>query len=196
MSFVSMLRNTVASLQQKAKDAIGWYKSLIGNVNTNAGGGSGGAGSPPVSIKKRSQPDIGKMYIFTYDPKWKDKLPFWDQYPLIFPIDTWEKGFIAINLHYLPPSDRAALLDALMSIATNDAITNERRLAISYSTLKQSATQFAGYEQCVKKYLWGHVRSSFHEIPPSEWGNVVVLPLQRWVINPNKKYASKGSPPY
>ena len=29
------------------------------------------------------QPEVGKWYFFEYDPKWKDILKKWDEYPLI-----------------------------------------------------------------------------------------------------------------
>jgi hypothetical protein len=60
--------------------------------------------------------------------------------------------------------------------------------------LKEYSSRLGGVENCVKRYLFGHVRSTFHQVDPSDWAKVVVLPLQRWVVNPNKKYA--GSTPY
>src|SRR5574343_844358 len=29
----------------------------------------------------------GRMYFFAYDPKWKRELPYYDRFPLIFPLD-------------------------------------------------------------------------------------------------------------
>ena len=40
--------------------------------------------------------------MFVYDPKTKAKLPFYDTFPLVLPIDTFRGGFIGLNFHYLP----------------------------------------------------------------------------------------------
>ena len=39
------------------------------------------------NIGTRSTPDIGGFYLYQYDPKWKDKLPWYDIFPLVFPFD-------------------------------------------------------------------------------------------------------------
>src|SRR4051812_46135245 len=37
---------------------------------------------------------FGRMYLYNYDPKLKKKLPYYDTYPLVFPIDKKEEGFL------------------------------------------------------------------------------------------------------
>jgi hypothetical protein len=64
---------------------------------------------------KIDEDSIGKMYTFQYDPKLKEVLPYYDMYPLIFPIEIYSDGFLGINMHYLPPVMRAKLMDALYS---------------------------------------------------------------------------------
>ena len=54
---------------------------------------------------------LGNMYLFAYDPKHKETLPYYDRFPLIFPINKAKGGFLGINLHYLPPPFRAKLMD-------------------------------------------------------------------------------------
>src|SRR5215475_9334221 len=54
---------------------------------------------------------IGRMILFQYDPKLKDKLPFWDEFPLGFPIDIYNNGYLMLNMHYLPLPQRARLMD-------------------------------------------------------------------------------------
>ena len=134
------------------------------------------------------------MYLFAYDPKTKDTLPFWDSYPLVLLVEPYHDGFLGLNLHYLPPVARAQLMDALDSIKNNDKYNKSTEIAVSYRLLKAYSTKFAGYQNCIKRYLIGHVRSSFHYVNPVDWSKVVLLPLQKWNTNTNKKYA--GSPPY
>ena len=54
---------------------------------------------------------VGTMQMFFYDPKHKDKLPYYDLFPLIVVVGPAEGGFYGLNLHYLPPILRAKMLD-------------------------------------------------------------------------------------
>ena len=53
-------------------------------------------------IGKKTKVDIGSMYLFRYDAKFKDKLPYFDAFPLCLPFEPTNNGFWGINLHYLP----------------------------------------------------------------------------------------------
>ena len=54
-----------------------------------------------------TQPLLGSMYMFYYDPKHKEELPYYDRFPLIFPYKKVKGGFMGLNLHYLPLQLRA-----------------------------------------------------------------------------------------
>jgi len=183
--FSSNLRRTASEIAAAVKDATNWLRDTISGRNKK---------DPSQVFTKDAAPQIGQMYMFVYDPKYKAKLPFYDQYPLVFPLSFDKGGFLAINLHYLPPQARASLMNALMKFANNDKYNETTKLNISYNILKEYSSRLGGVENCVKRYLFGHVRSAFHQVDPSDWAKVVVLPLQRWVVNPNRKYS--GSPPY
>ena len=71
--------------------------------------------SPDGNIGTPSTPDIGGFYLYQYDPKWKDKLPWYDIYPLVFPFD-YAGGFYGINVHYLPPNARTDLMLRLLEL--------------------------------------------------------------------------------
>lgn len=120
---------------------------------------------------------IGSMYLFNYDPKWKNELPYYDRYPLIFPFDYAEGGFYGLNMHYLPPYYRARLMDALYTVA--DDRNQPSALQLSYQILKGSS-KFKYFTPCVKHYLNSQVRSSFYYIKPEEWDVALFLPLQRF----------------
>ena len=61
-------------------------------------------------LQMLTENSIGKMYMFLYDPKHKDTLPYYDSFPLIFPIEFYGDSFLGINLHYLPPVMRARMV--------------------------------------------------------------------------------------
>lgn len=124
---------------------------------------------------------IGKLYFFQYDAKHKATLPYWDKYPMIFPIEVYpeKNAMLGINLHYLPPLLRARLMNALWEVANNDKLDKSTKLKISYSILKEGS-QFAPFRPCIKMYLFDHVRSKFLYIKPDYWDMALFLPLARF----------------
>ena len=70
-------------------------------------------------IKQRTRQVYGSMMMFFYDPKLKDKLPYYDTFPLVIPVEPAPGGFRGLNLHYIPPVLRAKFLDSLLAITNN-----------------------------------------------------------------------------
>ena len=122
-------------------------------------------------------PTIGKMFLFQYFPKFIDTLPYHDRLPMIFPIDVINNGIMGINLHYLPLMPRAALMDALYTLSSDDNYDDKTRLRISYDVLK-AATMFSDFRPCIKKYLFNHVQSPFYEVSSFEWDIALFLPVE------------------
>ena len=123
---------------------------------------------------------MGNMYLFAYDPKHKDTLPYYDRFPLIFPINKAKGGFLGINMHYLPPILRAKLMDQLYTVLTNRAFDETTRLSASYKVLN-SAAKFKEFQPTIKHYLNAHVRTKPAYINPSEWDIALFLPTQQFV---------------
>lgn len=122
----------------------------------------------------------GRLYMFYYDPKGKQKLPYYDRFPIIFPIEPYRNGqFLGINLHYLPPVLRAKLMDALYVTLNNTNFDETTRLKISYGLLK-TVSRLREFKPCVKLYLASHVRSRFVNIAASEWDIALFLPTERF----------------
>lgn len=169
---------------KKAKDkgvereSVDWFRKQAQKVrNLNGQTVITGNTQPFKRIEKISANSIGKMYMFMYDPKWKDTLPFYDIYPLIFPIEYYSDGFLGINFHYLPPFYRAKLMDALMNLMNNNKYNKTTKLKISYQILKASS-RFRYFKPCVKRYLFSHVKTPFLYIAPDEWNIALLLPTQ------------------
>lgn len=121
----------------------------------------------------------GKMYFFQYDPKFKKELPYYDTFPLIFPVEKYDDGFLGINFHYLPLPLRAKLMDALYTISSNKRFDETTKLKVSYSILK-SAAKFKYFRPTVHKYLNSHVKSRFIEVYSSEWDIGLFLPVAQF----------------
>jgi hypothetical protein len=122
---------------------------------------------------------IGHMYQFIYNPKHKSTLPYYDRFPLIFPINKAKGGFLGINFHYLPLPLRAKLMDALYEVASNDRYDENTKLNISYKTLA-SAAKYREFAPTVKHYLSAHVVSKMLYIAPSEWDIALFLPSAKF----------------
>lgn len=127
---------------------------------------------------------VGNMYIYAYDPKWKEELPYYDKFPLILPFSKFSKNenqyFIGINLHYLHPAFRAKLLNALVNVQGDPTLTEQKKLNISWQLIK-SVSKNIKIQNTVKEYLLSHVRSPFMKIPTSEWWTAIMLPTESFV---------------
>lgn len=126
--------------------------------------------------RNKTQIGIGYMYAFSYDPKWKAKLPYYDRFPVIFIFNIDKSHFMGLNMHYLQPVLRARLLQELYSVERNGKTTAKRKLQLSWEIIK-GFSQFPLAKPCVKKYLYNHVRSKLIQIPYQEWPIVAFLPI-------------------
>jgi hypothetical protein len=129
----------------------------------------------------RSNVIVGKMYFFYYDPLHKDKLPEYDRFPLVFPIEYYDNGFLGLNFHYLTYIQRQQLLSQLMRFANNQNLTPQTKLLLSYDLLSSTKRMKYLSNKAIKRYLKDHVRSRFVEITPDEWDKALELPVEDFV---------------
>ena len=145
-----------------------------------------------IQEKKSSEESkvrFGNMYMFSYDAKHKDTLPYYDAFPLIFPIGLAKGGFMGINLHYLPPQLRAVLMDEIYKTVTNDRYDEQTRTKISYELLN-GAAKFKEFAPCLKHYLNSQIKSRFIYITPAEWDIALFLPAAKFIgASKQKVYA-------
>lgn len=123
---------------------------------------------------------IGKMYFFHYDAKNKMTLPVWDKFPLVIPMELYSDGFLGLNLHYLDPYSRLALLDRLMDFINNDKYDDTTIFRLSYDLLSRSR-RYKLFEPCIKRYLMQHIVSSLIYIEPDNWETAIFLPTEKMV---------------
>ena len=101
---------------------------------------------------------VGNMYMFFYDPKHKDTLPYYDSFPLVFIVGDAKCVFTGLNLHYLPPLLRAKLLGSLIDLKSNDKYNASTKLRLSYDVLNNSS-KHVHVKTSFKQYLTSHVRN-------------------------------------
>ena len=127
--------------------------------------------------KVATQLDVGKMYMFAYDPMTKETLPYWDNLPLVVICDPLPTGFSGINLHYLSPLLRANLLDRLMPSV--DKVDSDSKLRSNWSFVR-NFSRFPETRKSTKRYLTQQIRGQMIEINPRHWKSAVFLPVQQF----------------
>jgi len=130
-------------------------------------------------LVKKSRPRVGDMFMYHYDPKHRETLPYYDTFPLTIMVDKAPGGFYGLNLHYLPLKHRAIFLDKLSEIANNKKYDETTRLKLSYNLLK-SAGKYKYFKPCFKHYLTKHIDSKIMKVEASEWDIAIFLPTERF----------------
>lgn len=159
----------------KTQEARDWFRNKASNLRSSRLDTSKLFEDSVTS----TTPLPGRMFMFSYDAKHKDTLPYWDAFPLIFMVGPAEGGFYGINLHYLPPILRAKMMDALYTITNNQRYDDTTKVNLSYQTLKNTS-ELSYFKPCFKHYLYSHVKSKFIYVPPKEWDISLMLPLQKF----------------
>ena len=147
-----------------------WYRSKIKEF------GVPGAMDLIRDGKRADSPFYGKLNMFFYDPKHKKKLPYYDTFPLVLPLETYPDGFLGINFHYLGISLRIKLLDRLVDFSNNTAFDESTRLVVDYKKLKNISL----IKPTLHRYLNGHMKSQIRRIDADEFTIATLLPVQRF----------------
>ena len=171
------MANPFLDIRSKAGDtqrSLQWYQAQVralGNIRPNR------LMTNTVDLERTVMP--GMMYMFYYEAKLKDKLPYWDKFPLVLPFRRVMGGFYGINLHYLPYGMRFRLLGALHEYATDEKINEETRIRVNWRILV-TLSSVAPVKACVKHYLFENVQSRFLHIKYPDWVTAALLPVERF----------------
>lgn len=157
-------------LTLRTQESREWFRRRVANLRPNR---SELIEEEPLQLK--NQGVVGNMYMFFYDPKTKDTLPYYDTFPLVIVVGPAAGGFYGLNLHYLPPTLRAKFLDSLLDVTNNKIYNESTKFQISYNML-QRASKMKYFKPCFKHYLNSHVRSRFAMVEAPEWEIATFLP--------------------
>ena len=169
MAQSKFIQSVVAAAKGRPKSTQ-WYRDKIKEF------GKPGAMDLIRDGKRNSRPFFGRLNMFFYDPKHKEKLPYYDSFPLVLPLEPYSDGFLGINLHYLPMTLRLELLDKLVDFSNNTKFDESTRLAVDYSKLKKLSI----IKPTLKRYLAGRVKTQFRRIDADEFTVAALLPVQRF----------------
>ena len=126
--------------------------------------------------KQASSPFFGRLNMFIYDPKLKKKLPYYDTFPLVLPLEEYNDGFLGLNFHYLPIPLRMKLLDRVVDFSNNTKFDKSTTLGVSYNALKRVRL----IKPTIKRYLAGKVKSRFRRVDADEFTVATLLPVARF----------------
>ena len=180
---INNLSDLISSVKAKSQKAKQWFRELIKTTQRAAIPGKFGREEVRKErnidvIKKVTRKDIGAMFLMRYDAKTKDRLPYWDAWPLVFPFAPAPGGFYGINIHYLNPTARMTLMMALIKGSQSfgsKQLDEDFRLKLSYKVL----SSFPPAVPCIKRYLMGHVvKKSLYRISGEDWAYAAGLPMQ------------------
>ena len=161
----------------RASKSVDWFKDKVSNLKGDMIGSDRSIlGEKKIFVSK---PKVGNMCSFLYVPIKKKQLPYYDMTPLTMVIESYSDGFLGLNLHYLKPRFRQALLNELYSYLNNDKMDETTRLRISYGIISRFS-RFKYAIPCIKRYKTSRIRSKILKVPPKEWNLAIYLPSERF----------------
>ena len=147
----------ISKLKKSGKEPYQWYRNRIKELGTPS------QAQLIRDGKITGRVNFGALNMFIYDPKLKNKLPYYDTFPLVLPLERYRDGFLGINFHYLPYALRARLLSRLDPDANYSALKNVRLV-----------------KPTLKRYLNSNVRSRFRKLEEEDFMTAIMLPVQRF----------------
>ena len=112
----------------------------------------------------------GHMYIFEYKAKTAARLPYYDEFPLVYVIKATRNEFWGLNLHYMSPKRRAWVMKRLM-----DGRIDAPR-------------------HCFHKYITSHVDGFLLDLATPEWATAMLLPIETFVKNTRGRPGQQSYP--
>lgn len=175
--FQDLLQTNVSDSTTKTKKSMEWFRSNIVRLSSKDNGTGIVEQDSAKLIRSWTNLSSGGMYFVHYDPKHKETLKYYDNFPLIIPIEKYKDGILGLNLHYLPPILRAKLMDVLYDTINDKSMDDKTRMIVNYKILV-AISRNKYYKPCIKRYLGRHFTSQFVKIHPSAWESALFMPVE------------------
>ncbi len=102
-------------------------------------------------------PIPGEMYLFEYDAVYAARLPYYDEFPLVYAL-SMGNPFLGLNLHYLGLKHRMQFIADL-----------ELRNTINFPP------------QCFHSYLFEGLNTPLYRVPREDYKTAIFLPIEKFV---------------
>lgn len=166
-----------AKFKERSTESLDWYRkrmaSYFGQSRLRLDNKPQNLAKPVTAINP------GWIYSFNYRPKYKNKLPYYDAFPLVLILKLVPGGFIGLNFHYLRPIDRALFMDKLYEFEGPDTKNQTLRINIKYPALQQSI-RLRYFRPCIKRYRYFNLGNFFVPLQPNEWDMALFLPTENF----------------
>jgi hypothetical protein len=159
-------RRSAQWFQDKLKGLKGEAKNRFSSTNPDKFYREAPNKIAPMGLKRRAE--LGDLFCYHYDPKYKKTLPYYDMFPLIMLIGADKDTFLGCNFHYLNPRFRAILLDKLTA-KMGKGMPNWTKL----SKIREIAPT-------IKRYRFDHIDKKVIQIEEDEKEMAIFLPLERF----------------
>lgn len=173
----AMTTGDLRTASRHSPQAADWYYQFIRNniksMNALEGLRSG---------KNTTRISPGEFVIYSYDPKTKDSLPFYDTMPLILCTSITPKGWYGIAFHYIPPKIRLLIIKEMYKVSKMTANDNMKfKLSWQKATaLGHALGQDKWMKHSIKQYLLSHVKSDIIRVKGDNIEPMLFLPLARF----------------
>ena len=108
----------------------------------------------------------GQLYMFSYNPKTKRALPYYDTLPLVFVTERDRRRFTGFNIHYLPPFARREIITRMQQL-------DERRI---YRLIRRAKE----FKPLIRTYLYNQKTSNFLFVPKDEWDMISEMQVENF----------------
>lgn len=165
------------SIARHSPAAAKWYMEFIQQniVKMNALEGL-------RSGKSTSRPSPGEFVIYSYDPKLKETLPFYDTMPLVLITSITNKGWYGINFHYMPPQIRLKIIQEMYKISRSTS-NDQMKFKMSWQkavAIGHQIGQSKWFKHAIKQYLFNHVKSNVIRVKGDNVEPMLFLPIARF----------------
>ena len=122
---------------------------------------------------------LGNIFAFWYlYPKNMQTLPYYDRFPVVMPLQTYDDGFLGVNWHYIQPLHRIILLERMLTLKVGNNLGDITRIRLNYKGLKVSS-KYKYFRPTVRKYLKKNIkRQALLPIESKDWMTAILLPVQ------------------
>ena len=160
------VRRSAQWFQDKIKGLKGGLRNQFSSTNAAKFYREAETKVNPNLLKRRAE--LGDLFCYYYNPKYRTTLPYYDMFPMIMLIGAEKETFLGINFHYLRPKWRAVLLDRV-SAKLGSGLPR-------WSKLRQ-IRQIA---PTIKRYRFDHIMRRVIPIEENEQEIAIFLPTERF----------------
>ena len=160
------VRRSAQWFQDKIKGLKGGLRNQFSSTNAAKFYREAETKVNPNLLKRRAE--LGDLFCYYYNPKYRATLPYYDMFPMIMLIGAEKDTFLGINFHYLRPKWRAVLLDRV-SAKLGSGLPRWNKLR-----------QIRQIAPTIKRYRFDHIMRRVIPIEENEQEIAIFLPTERF----------------